>query len=225
MGEQNEQISNKPWKIALGILAVMFLVALYGYYRADGKLDSVNIESAKRAAQIEILKEAAVKLDTKNKELIQKNTDLENRAIDGYGKITQYQGVIENMRAQVSENEDLKATAIEDSIEIVNLKLEKDGLEKQISSLNLNIDSLNRIVDMQEKQISLKDIDLKKKGEKILELTNGLRSVVKNLDSSNLENKLLKNKRFVFGVGGLGGIDQKGNIRVGVGFFVGYRLN
>lgn len=220
-----EKILNKGIKIAFWIVAVMFLVVLYGYFRADGKLDSVNIESAKRAAQIEILKEAAVKLDTKNQELIQKNTDLENRAIDGYGKITQYQKVIENMRVQVSENEALKATAIEDSIEIVNLKLEKEGLDKQISSLNLNIDSLNRIIDMQEKQISLKDIDLKKKGAQILELTNGLRSVVKSLDASNLENKRLKNKRFVVGVGGLGGVDQKGNVRVGVGFFVGYRLN
>lgn len=221
----NEQISNKPWKISFAIFTVMFLVVLYGCYRADGKLDDANLENVKKTAQIETLEKAAVKLDTKNKELIQKNTDLENRAIDGYGKITQYQKVIENMRVQVSENEALKATAIEDSIEIVNLKLEKEGLEKQISSLNLNINSLNRIIDMQEKQISLKDIDLEKKGAQILELTNGLRSVVKSLDASNLENKRLKNKRFVFGVGGLSGVDQKGNVRVGVGLFVGYRLN
>lgn len=225
MSEQNEQISNKPWKISFAIFSVMFLVVLYGYYRVDGKLDGVKLENVKKTAQIETLEKAAVSIKTKNLELIQKNTDLVNRAIDSYGKITKYQKVIEDMRSQISDNEALSNTVVENSIEIDTLKSEKEGLEKRISSLNLNIDSLNRIVDMQEKQIALKDLDLKKKGAKILELTSGLRSVVKSLDASNLENKRLKNKRFVFGVGGLSGVDQYGNVRVGVGLFVGYRLN
>lgn len=217
----------KYWKsLAFLAMAAFIFVLLIQYYNAEEKqmvlvAASKQLESERDAAKktTEVIKKEIAK-----KEKIQ--TDLENTAVEQYGKIVKYREILDKLRGQVDYSAEKNDTLEKCRANLEASKDESEALICQLENYKLAQEDQEQLIFNLKDQIVSRDLLIEEKGKEIISLTQQLNftaTVAKMKRRPGLIS-IIK-YRFAVVVGPTAGIGSNGQFWAGAGITVGLKIN